>query len=405
MQGIIMSGESPSRTSIRTMQDAIALYHDLGLSCYPTVFMEKACMPGVGWKVYQQRVPTVEELEQWHYDYSLDNGGPGYGIAIPTGYGVGSIVPYAIDCDHGVPESIEQCHTTTIEHGGRGLCFVFNGPPGMGPAKLVITVDGTEVELKGLGGSFTAPASVYKDGTPYHYPPGLGWNQIKNLPSMLTHSLEEYAVKPQLPRMLNAHGYDQLCLAMIIDPHRTIRDGECYDSFWAAYWLLQREDDNGKGTNTKERAEQVIRARNALLEEPLKEHRLKDIFRDTSLTYTPGCNAARFRLPWIRGERLCWRCQRMETHCLSNVLKAQEEGLGPTELAVLYNMSSSGETSPTRIAAAINVKDYRTVKLAMARIMAAGCWPDNVDLPAKNAGDSDKSNPSNRESKSMFPDR
>jgi hypothetical protein len=95
----------------------------------------------------------------------------------------------------------------------------------------------------------------------------------------------------------------------------------------------------------------------------------------------------------------------METHCLSNVLKAQEEGLGPTELAVLYNMSSSGETSPTKIAAAINVKDYRTVKLAMARIMAAGCWPDNVDLPAKNAGDSDKLNPSNRESKSMFPDR
>ena len=69
-------------TGTPTMQDAIALYHDLGLSCYPTVFMEKRCMPGVGWKVYQQRVPTVEELEQWHYDYSQDNGGPGYGIAI-----------------------------------------------------------------------------------------------------------------------------------------------------------------------------------------------------------------------------------------------------------------------------------------------------------------------------------
>lgn len=401
----MMSRDGLSRTSIHTMQDAVVVYHDLGLSCYPTSFMEKRCMPGVGWKVYQQRAPTVEELEQWHYDYSQDNGGPGYGIAIATGFGAGSIVPYAVDCDNGVPASIERCHTTTIEHGGRGPCFVFNGPPGMGPAKLVIAVDGTTVELKGLGGSFTAPASVYKDGTPYHYPPGLGWNQIKNLPSILTHSLEEHAMKPQLPRVLNAHGYDQLCVAKIMDPHRPIREGECYDSFWTAYWLLQRENDDGKGSNTNERAEQVIRARNALLERPLKEDRLKDIFRATSLRYTPGCNAARSRLPWIRGEKLCWRCQRMETHCLTNVLKAQEEGLGPTDLAVLYNISVTGETSPTRIAAAINAKDYRTVKSAMERIMAARCWPDNVDLPAKNAGGFDQPNPSNRDSASRSSDR
>jgi len=392
-----------STTSIHTMQDAISLYHDLGLSCYPTVFMDKRCMPGVGWKVYQQRVPTVEELEQWHYDYSLDNGGPGYGIAIPTGYGAGSIVPYAVDCDNGVPESIERCHTTTIEHGGRGPCFVFKGPPDMGPAKLVVNVDGTAIELKGLGGSFTAPASVYRDGTPYHYLPGLGWNQIKDLPSMLTHALAEYAVKPQLPRVLNAHGYDQLCVAKIMDPRRPIREGECYDSFWTAYWLLQREDDDGKGTNTKERAERVIRDRNAMLERPLEESRLRDIFNGKSLKYTPGCNAARSRLPWIRGEKLCWRCQRMETHCLTNVLKAQEEGLGPTDLAVLYNISVTGETSPTKIAAAINAKTYRTVKSAMERIMAAGCWPDNVDLPAKNAGSFDRPSPSSRESRSMFP--
>lgn len=400
-----MSRDSLSRTSIRTMQDAIAVYHDLGLSCYPTVFMEKRCQPGVGWKVYQQRVPTVEELEQWHYDYSLDNGGPGYGIAIPTGYGAGPIVPYAIDCDHGVPESIERCHTTTIDHGGRGPCFVFNGPPSMGPAKLVVTIDGTEVELKGLGGSFTAPASVYKDGTPYHYPPGFGWDQIKDLPSTLTHALEEYAIKPQLPRMLNAHGYDQLCLAMIMDPHRTIHEGECYDSFWAAYWLLQGESDNGKGSNTREYAERLIRTRNALLERPLEESRLKDIFTDKSLKYTPGCNAARSRLPWINREKLCWRCQRMETHCLPNVLKAQEQGLDPTALAVLLNISVTGDTSPTRIAAAINMKDYRAIQAAITRIMAAGCWPDNVDLPASNAGGSGRSNMAQQRSETGTSDR
>jgi len=387
------------------MQDAVVVYHDLGLSCYPTSFMEKRCMPGVGWKVYQQRVPTVEELGQWHYDYSPDNGGPGYGIAIPTGYGAGSLVPYAVDCDNGVPTSIEQCHTTTIEHGGRGPCFVFNGSSGMGSAKLVVNIDGTAVELKGLGGSFTAPFSIYKDGTPYHYSPGHGWNQIKDLPSMLTHALEEYAVKPQLPRMLNAHGYDQLCLAMIMDPHRPIREGEYYDSFWAAYWLLQRGDHNGKGSNTKEHAERLIRTRNALLEKPLEESRLKDIFRDKSLKYTPGCNAARSRLPWISREKLCWRCQRMETHWLSNALKAQKEGLDPTDVAVLCNISVTAEACPTKIGAAINVKDYRTVKSAMARIIAAGCWPDNVDLPAKNAGDFDQSNSSNCVSKSTSSER
>lgn len=392
-------------TGTHTMQDALALYHDLGLSCYPTVFMEKRCMPDVAWRVYQQRLPTVEELGLWHYNYSQGNGGLGYGLAVPTGYGAGSIVPYAVDCDNGVPESIQRCHTTTIEHGGRGPCFVFNGSPGMRPAKLVVNIDGASVELKGLGGSFTAPFSVYKDGTPYHYAPGHDWNQIKNLPSTLTHALEEYAIEPQLPRMLNAHGYDQRCLAMIMDPHRTIHEGECYDSFWVAYWLLQREDNNGKGANTKEYAQRIIRARNASLERPLEESRLRDVFSDKSLKYTPGCSAARFRLPWINREKLCWRCQRMETHCLSNVLKAQEEGLGPTELAVLYNISVTGDTSPTRIAAAINAKDYRTVKSAMERIMAAGCWPDNVDLPAKNAGGFDQSNPSNRDSASRSSDR
>lgn len=370
------------------MQDALALYHDLGLSCYPTVFMEKRCMPGVAWRVYQQRLPTVEELGLWHYNYSQGNGGPGYGLAVPTGYGAGQIVPYALDCDSGVPTSIERCHTTTIEHGGRGPCFVFNGPPGMGPAKLVVNIDGTDVELKGLGGSFTAPASVYRDGTPYHYLPGLGWDQIKDLPVPLARAFEAHIAKPLLPRMLSAHGYDQLCLALIMDPRRSIREGECHDSLWAAYWLLQRENDNGKGSNTNERAEQVIRARNALLERPLKEDRLKDIFRATSLKYTPGCNAARSRLPWIRGEKLCWRCQRMETHCLTNVLKAQEEGLGPTALAVLYNISVTGETSPSKIAAAVNIKSYVTVQTAIQKIVAAGCWPDNVDLPSKIVGNS-----------------
>ena len=384
--------------TVHTMRDAIALYHDLGLSCYPTVFMEKRCMPGIGWKLYQQRVPTVEELEQWHYDYSLDNGGPGYGIAIPTGYGAGSIVPYAVDCDNGVPESILRCHTTTIEHGGRGPCFVLNGPAGMGPAKLVVNLDGTDIELKGMGGSFTAPASIYKDGTPYHYPPGLGWDHIKHLPSELARILEDHAVKPQLPTMLSAHGYDQLCLAMIMDPQRAIRDGECYDSFWAAYWLLQRGGHNGKGANTKDYAERLIRARNALLERPLEESRLHDLFSDRSLKYKPGCNAARSRLPCIDREKLCWRCQRMETHCVASVLKAQEAGLDPVASAVLLNIGVTGETSPTRIAAAINMKDYRAIQAAMARIIVAGCWPDNVDLPASSAGGPVRSNMANHDS-------
>ena len=85
----------------------------------------------------------------------------------------------------------------------------------------------------------------------------------------------------------------------------------------------------------------------------------------------------------------------METHCLKNVLRGQEEGLGPTELAVLYNISITGDTSPTRIAAAINMKDYRAIQAAMTRIKAAGCWPDNGDLPASNAGGSDRSNIAN----------
>jgi len=342
-----MQGAAVKRTSsIRTIQDAIALYHDLGLSCYPTVFKEKRCMPEVCWKAFQRRQPTAEELGMWHLNYSQHNGGSGYGIAIPTGYGAGSIVPYAVDCDHGVPESIERCHTTTIEHGGRGPCFVFNGPAGMGPAKLAVNIDGTEVELKGLGGSFTAPCSTYKDGTPYRYSPGLGWDQIKTLSPVLTQALEDYATKPEVPKELNAHGYDQRCLAMIMDPHRAIQEGECYDGFWAAYWLLQREDDNGKGANTKEYAQRIIRKRNAMLERPLKEDRLRDIFRDASLKHVPGCNAAKSRLPWINRERVCWRCQRMETHSLLILLRAQEAGLRPIELAVLYSISVTGETSP-----------------------------------------------------------
>ncbi|MCE5193731.1 hypothetical protein LLF88_07370 [bacterium] len=95
----------------------------------------------------------------------------------------------------------------------------------------------------------------------------------------------------------------------------------------------------------------------------------------------------------------------METRCLSNVLKAQEEGLDPIASTVLLNISVTGNTSPTRIATAINMKDYRAIQAAMTRIMAAGCWPDNVKLPASNAGDLDKSNMPNRDSTSTSSDR
>jgi hypothetical protein len=378
--------------AVRTMQDAVVLYRSLGLSCYPTVFMEKRCMPGVSWKVFQQRAPTAGELGLWHYNYSQDNGGPGYGLAIPTGYGAGSVVPYAVDCDNGVPESLVQCNTTTVEHGGRGPCLVFSGPLGMGPGTLIVNLDGTEVELKGLGSSFTAPLSIYRDGTSCHCTAGKGWDQIKDLPSVLRQAQDEYATKPNLPRSLNAHGYDQRCLATMMDPKWTIVEGECYNTLWVAYWLLQREDDRGKGFNSGEAAQRTIRSRNAMLERPLPESRLRDIFNGRSLKYTPGCTAARSRLSWIARNNLCWRCQRMETHSALNVRKAQEAGLGPTEQAVIHFMTVTGVTSLSGIAAALNVKDPRTVKAAITRIVAAGCWPNNVDLPAKNAGDWDKPN-------------
>jgi hypothetical protein len=83
-----------------------------------------------------------------------------------------------------------------------------------------------------------------------------------------------------------------------------------------------------------------------MLERPLKEDRLRDIFRDASLKHVPGCNAAKSRLPWINRERVCWRCQRVETHCLLILLRAQEAGLRPIGLAVLYSISVTGETSP-----------------------------------------------------------
>lgn len=150
--------------------------------------------------------------------------------------------------------------------------------------------------------------------------------------------------------------------------------------------MLQRENDQGKGKDTREQAERLVRARNSMFGIPLSESRLKDLFNDESLKYTPGCNAVRSRLPWVGKERVCWRCQRTETHCLSNVLNAQEKGLDPISLAVVYNISATGETSPTKIAAAINMKDYRAVQAAMKRIIAAGCWPDNAPLPASNAG-------------------
>jgi hypothetical protein len=387
------------------MQDAIALYRDLGLSCYPTVFKEKRCMPGIAWTALQKRQPTVEELLEWHYNYSQDNGGPGYGIAIPTGFGAGTIVPYAIDCDQGVPQSLVDLHTTTIEHGGRGPCFVMTGPRGIGSARVVLELEGIPVELKGLGGSFLAPLSVYSNGTPYQFLPGLGFGSIKYLPPSCMDSLERRAAKPRLPRLLNAHGYDRLCLVEIMDPHHIMRQGECYMSLWLAYGLLQRENDRGKNANTKAYAREVVTRRNAMLEAPLKRDRLADIFRDKSLSHSPSCTTVRNTLSWVREEKLCWSCPRMEHHFLNKVQEAQQRGLDPLAQLVLLQIAVTGELSPTGIATTINTKDYRTIKSAMTRIMTAGCWPDNVDLPAKNAGDFDESNPSDYDSTSASSDR
>jgi hypothetical protein len=370
------------------MKDAIALYHDLGLSCYPTVFMEKRCMPGIAWAALQKRQPTVEELLEWHYNYGQDNGGPGYGLAIPTGFGTDTIVPYAIDCDQGVPRSLVELHTTTIEHGGRGPCFVMTGPRGIGSARVVLELEGIPVELKGLGGSFLAPVSVYSNGTPYKFLPGLGFGSIKCLPPSCTTCLEQHAAKPRLPKLLNAHGYDQLCLAEIMDPHHIMREGDCYLSLWLAYWLLQRENYRGKNANTQAHARDVVTRRNEMLEIPLKRDRLADVFRDKSQDHAPGCNTVRTTLSWVKEEQLCWGCQRMEHHFLGSIPEAQKRGLDPLAQMVLVQISMTDELSPTRIAAAMNMKDYRAIQAAIKRIAAVGCWPTNAQLPAFAAGSS-----------------
>jgi hypothetical protein len=250
------------------------------------------------------------------------------------------------------------------------------------------------VRFQGVEGIIVLPGSVHASGNVYKCLDGYDLDAIKDVSTIgwlakalqTTDEIDRQAVKRWT--QFKGYNYRQRCLASIMDPHRPVREGDCYDSFWIAYWLLQRESDNGKGPNTKAYAEGVIRERNKLLESPLSEGRLRDVFNDKSLDGMPGCKAARTRLPWISSQKLCWGCQRMETHGFANVLKAQEAGLDPIAQVVVYEMSVTGETSPMRITAAINMKDYRAIQAAMTRITAAGCWPDNVDLPASNAGES-----------------
>jgi hypothetical protein len=353
--------------------------------------------PLVVYERYRDKRPSRAQYREWEDLFATDAGPPNW--AFITGHSTSGTALYVIDTDTAVLSPwLQSCGTTTIKSGreGGGWHTWLTGQADLYRTKKALELpDGSVVRFQGVEGIIVLPGSVHASGNVYRCLDGYDLDVIKDLSTIgwlakalqTTDEVDRQAAKRWA--QFKGYNYRQRCLASIMDPRRAIREGDCYDSFWIAYWLLQRESDNGKGPNTKAYAEGVIRERNKLLESPLSEGRLRDVFNDKSLDGMPGCGAARTRLSWISSQKLCWECKLMETHGGANVLKAMEHGLGTTEQMVVYTMSMTGETSPSRIRAAINVKDNRTVKSAMTRIMAAGCWPDNVDLPAKNAGELD----------------
>ncbi len=169
------------------LSHAIA-YAGLNFSIIPIKPQSKKS--AVGWKTYQTRKATPEEIQDW-WDHN-----PQRNIAAVTG-AVSNIVVIDIDPRKGgsidalkeLGVTDDDLNTVTCRTGGSGLHIYYRHPGKYLPSAIL----SNGIDLKGDGGYVVLPPSRHPGGTVYQWVPGKGLGEvvIKPLPSCILEYLSQ----------------------------------------------------------------------------------------------------------------------------------------------------------------------------------------------------------------------
>ncbi len=152
-------------------------YLDLGFSIIPVGQDKK---PLIQWKEFQERKPTIEELEKWFANPSAT------GIAIITGKISDLIV---LDAESGADfTGLKIPKTPTVKTGGGGVHCYFKLP------KNFVVQNSVRfrplMDIRGEGGCVVAPPSLHPSGKYYEWAIDFASAELANMPKWLIENLE-----------------------------------------------------------------------------------------------------------------------------------------------------------------------------------------------------------------------
>ena len=127
-----------------------------------------------GWKQYQSRLPTKEEVTQWFTDNPTAN------IAIITGT-ISGIVVFDLDSQHAIEYAEEQGgFPDTVKVKTRKGCHVYMKHPGTSIRNTVNK--NLDIDIRADGGYVAAPPSQHGSGHRYEWVEGFSISQIDPAP-------------------------------------------------------------------------------------------------------------------------------------------------------------------------------------------------------------------------------
>src|SRR5690348_979030 len=153
------SNPSPTPSPFATPLSAALLYHSLGWSPIPIAPREKFAL--VSWRPYQDRQPTLEEIQSWFTRW------PDANVALVTGRTSGMAV---LDADSPEAEELlKDLPATLTSVTGRGRHRFYRCPGAPTPSRSPLP----KVDLKADGGYVLVCPSIHPSGVQYRWE---GWN-------------------------------------------------------------------------------------------------------------------------------------------------------------------------------------------------------------------------------------
>lgn len=138
---------------------------------YEELFLRECKKPLLGWKEYQDRLPTVDEVNNWF------NMNPEANIGIITG-AISNLVVFDLDSDAAVQyaEELGGFPEYTVKVKSRRGYHIYMRHPGFNVKNQVS--EKLEIDIRADGGLIMAPPSTHGSGSQYQWAEGFSMFQI-----------------------------------------------------------------------------------------------------------------------------------------------------------------------------------------------------------------------------------